>query len=121
MADKLMEDALVIGLVGFGVWELHRAYGHCAPSVMALRSCDPDDTMARQSLMDADIHIGGLALMGGAFASLLLKTWWPLLIVGAAFLYTSWCHHDTLRGPTPMDLDNLAQGANTEWATQPTL
>ena len=121
MADKTLEDAIIIGIVGFGVWEMHNAYCRSAPPLTVLRSLDKDDTAGRQSLMDADIHIGGLAILGGGIASLFLKSWWPVLIVTAAFLYTSWCHHDTLSGPTPMTLDSIANGANTEWALQPTL
>jgi len=121
MADKTLEDAIIIGIVGFGIWEMHNAYCRCAPPMNALRCCNKNDTNARQALMDADIHIGGLAFFGGGVASLFLRSWWPILIVAAAFLYTSWCHHDTLQGPTPMDLDSIATGANSEWSTQPTL
>ena len=120
MPDKTMEDALVIGLVGFGIWELHQAYSRVAPPIPILRATDRDDTACRQSLLDADMHVGGLALFGGAVASFLLRSWWPIVIVGAAFAYTSWCHHDVLKGPTPTDIDSIVKGANQEWALKPT-
>ena len=117
-----LDDAVVIGLVGFGVWELHKAYCEQAPKLMELRRHDADDTEMRQALMDADTSVGGLALFGGAAASLMLRTWWPILIIGGAFAFMSWYHHDTLRGPSPITLDTLASGANNKsWSTQPTL
>jgi hypothetical protein len=118
---KDVDDAIVLGIVGFGIWECYKAYCAQCPSLQELRGTHGSSTSARQALRDADTQVGGLALIGGGVASLMLKSPWPLIVIIAAFGYMSWSHHDILAAPTITTLDTLQEGHNQSWQTQPTL
>lgn len=119
--NKELEGAVVIGVIGFAIWECHEAYCKQAPTLMALRNADADDTTMRQALMDADVGIGGMAILGGFAVSVLLKSWLPFFLVAAAFVWVSWIHHNTLQGPTIATIDSLGASRNDNYTTRPTL
>lgn len=117
---KDLDDTIVIGIVGFGIWECYKAYCAQCPSLVELRSTDGSSTGARQALRDADEQVGGLALIGGGIASLMLRTPWPMIVIAAAFMYMSFSHHKVLNAPTPTTLDTLQSGVNRSWPLPPT-
>lgn len=92
------EEAGLVGLVGFAVWQLHEAYTDMAPDLHALRECDPFDLRPRQQLMDTDVCVGGIALLAGGAASWLMRSPLPLALMALAFVLVSGYHHAVLNG-----------------------
>jgi hypothetical protein len=96
-----------VALTGFAVWELFDTYTTLAPSMSELRGTHRDDTGARQRLMDADMCVGGIAVLAGSAASYLSRSWIPLVLVTVALGWVSWYHHAALAGPTPRQIEEL--------------
>jgi hypothetical protein len=94
-----------VALTGFAVWELFGTYTTLAPSMETLRETHKDDTSARQKLRDADMCVGGIALLAGSAASYLSRSWVPLALVTGALAWVSCYHHVALEGPTPRQID----------------
>lgn len=94
-----------VALTGFAVWQLVSTYTDMAPSIGDLRGSLHHDTDARQRLMDADMCVGGIALLAGIAATWLSKSWVPLALVVGAFAWVSWYHHAALSGPTPKEIE----------------
>lgn len=96
-----MDTVAAAGLVGVALWQLAEAYRGHAPGLGELRRADRDCVDHRQRLLDADLLVGGLAILAGGAASWLTKSWWPILIVGAAFAWVSGFHHLVMGSLTP--------------------
>lgn len=96
-----IEHTAAAGIIGVALWQLHEAYAKTAPSMTELRRADGDCVDRRQRLRDADWLCGGLALIAGAAASWLTKSWVPLALVAAGFAWVSGWHHLVLASPTP--------------------
>lgn len=92
------------GIVGVALWELHAAYAKTAPSMTELRRTEGAGVDGRQRLRDADLMCGGLAVLAGAAASWLTRSWVPIALVAAGFLWVSGWHHWVLAGFTPEQL-----------------
>lgn len=92
------EEAGLVGLVGFAVWQLHNAYTDMAPDLHALREANGDDVKPRQQLLDTDVCVGGIALLAGVAASWLMRSPVPILLMGLAFVLVSGYHHAVLNG-----------------------
>lgn len=95
-------DGAMLGaaaIVGFAVWELQQSYCTMAPGLSELRTAGPGDCDYRQKILDADMCVGGLALLAGGTASWFAKSWFPLLIVGMAMVWLSYYHRAVLNGP----------------------
>jgi hypothetical protein len=94
------ESAAAVGIAGWGVWSLHTAYTNMAPGLSTLRDSDSStDTNTAQKLLDADVTVGSLALLAGGFASYLMGSWLPLILVGSAFGILCGYHHLAYSGP----------------------
>lgn len=105
MANELMAGA--VALTGFAVWELFDTYTTLAPTMSELRETSCHDTSARQRLMDADVCVGGIAVLAGSAAAWLSRSWVPLALVTAALAWVSWYHHAALAGPTPRQIEEI--------------
>ena len=92
-------------ITGFAVWNLHDAYCRVAPQLTELRDADCNGAMYRQRVLDADVYTGGLALLAGATASWLSKSWVPLAVLVAALAWVSYFHRAVLNGVTPSEID----------------
>lgn len=104
----MSNDGAMLGaaaITGFAVWELHQAYCRTAPSLSELRDADRDGTAMRQKVLDADMCVGGLAVIAGGAASWFAKSWVPAIVVLAAGLWTSYYHRSVLAGATPVQID----------------
>jgi hypothetical protein len=99
-----MEGTAAAGLVGVALWSLATAYRETAPQLGELRRAERDDVDHRQRLRDADLTVGGLALLAGLSASLLIRSVVPVVIVAAGFAWISGLHHIVLAGLRPDDI-----------------
>lgn len=98
------EHTAAAALVGLALWELARTYRETAPDLGDLRNGNRDDVEHRQRLLDADITVGGLALLVGATASWLTQSWLPLAIVALGFAWISGLHHLVQGSKTPAQI-----------------
>lgn len=92
-------DVAVVMLLGFCIWETHRAYRECAPALSELRECPADSDQyytRRQQLIDADCTVGLVAIGAGLSASYMTKSWQPLILVMATLGAIAWYHHSVL-------------------------
>lgn len=96
-----MEPLAAAALVSVALWDLARAYRETAPPLGELRRADRDDVDHRQRLLDADLMVGGLALLAGATASWLTRSIIPGAIVAAGFVWVSYWHHAVMGSLTP--------------------
>lgn len=96
-----IQNGVAAGLIGVAMWEIVKAYGSAAPSLTDLRRAETDDVDHRQRLLDADIMVGGLALIAGAAASWLMRSWVPVVLSALAFVWVSGWHHAVQACLTP--------------------
>lgn len=99
-----MEPLAAAAIVGVALWEMSRAYRETAPPLGTLRRADRDDVDHRQRLLDADLMVGGLALLAGATASWLTRSVVPAAIVAAGFAWVSGWHHLVMGSLTPDEI-----------------
>ena len=92
-------------ITGIAVWELSKAYQRFAPALGDLRKADCDETDSRQRLLDADMCVGGLAILAGGAASWLSRSWVPLVVIALAMLWVSCYHRAVLNGLTPNQIE----------------
>lgn len=98
------EAAAGAALVALAVWEMARTYQAHAPSLTELRRCDRDDIDARQRLLDADLTVGGLAVLVGGLASWVTGSWVPLVMAVGAFAWISGLSHLVQGSLTPQQI-----------------
>lgn len=98
------EDAAAAALTGLAVWELARTYHQTAPDLGSLRKAQRDDVEHRQRLLDADLTVGGLALLVGVTAAWISKSWVPLVVVALAFIWISGLSHLVQGSLTPDEI-----------------
>lgn len=79
-------------IAGFAVWQMYNAYQGAAPKLSVLRTAN-NDPVVLQSLVDADVTVGLMAVLAGGAASYLARDWSPLVIVAVAFATMSLYHH----------------------------
>lgn len=101
MAATRIELTAAAGLVGVALWQLADAYQRSAPALGDLRRADANDVDHRQRLLDADLMVGGLALLAGAGASFLSRSWIPFVLIAAGFAWISGWHHAVMGSLTP--------------------
>lgn len=94
-----------VALTAFAVWQLVATYTDMAPSIGDLRGSLNHSTEARQKLLDADMCVGGVAIIAGSAASYLGRSWVPLALVVATLGWVSYYHHAALGGPTPGQIE----------------
>lgn len=100
----LTSDTAVVALLGFAIWETHKAYRECAPSLPNLRICQPNSDeyfTYRQQLVDSDVTVGLVAIGAGLAAAWMTRRWEPLILVMATLGAIGWYHHSIL-GSTPV-------------------
>lgn len=102
------EAAAGAALVALAVWEMARTYQAHAPSLTELRRCDRNDADAdadaRQRLRDADLTVGGLALLVGGLASWVTASWVPVVMAVGAFVWISGLAHWVQGSLTPQQI-----------------
>lgn len=98
------EAAAGAALVALAAWEMAKTYHQFAPSLTELRRVDRDDVDARQRLLDADLTVGGLAVLVGALASWLTESWIPLAMAVVAFAWIAGLSHLVQGSLTPEEI-----------------
>lgn len=83
----------VVGLAAFQLWQ---AWNSNAPSLAEVRAAEPGDVSVRQQLIDADLLVGGLAVIIGTAIAVMTKDATALLIMLIVFGSLSLWHHSVL-------------------------
>lgn len=84
-------------LIGFAIWELHKAYTSQCPDLRTLRWNDDPRTL--QELVDADISVGIIAVIAGVGGSLVMRSWAPAVIVSLTYVGMVVYRHSILSDP----------------------
>lgn len=95
MAENKGLALTVVSLAGF---QLLAAWNTNAPSLGELRDAAPNDAAEAQKLRDADVMVGGSALILGGAVWMLTGDPTALVIMGAMFGSVSFWHHQVLKG-----------------------
>lgn len=98
----ITSDMAVVAVLGFSIWEVHKAYTAAVPGMTTLRECDPNDKgTLLQHLVDADITVGGVAILAGLAASVMTRSLVPLILIGGTYGILAYYHHAVLSAPRP--------------------
>lgn len=98
-AIPLTTDQAVVTLLAFSIWEVHKAFRECAPSLSELRSVQhgtDDYYTMRQNLVDAGATVGLIAIGAGVAAAFMTKRPEPLIFVMATLGAVAWYHMSVL-------------------------
>ena len=98
----LTSDVAVVALLGFSIWEVHKAYCVSAPNMHDLRNTNPgsdDYYTKKQNLIDADVTVGMVAFGAGLAAAYMTKRVEPFLLVAFTLGAVAWYHHSILNSP----------------------
>jgi len=93
---EILAATALVGLV----WSANDAYQTACPSLKELREAPANDPETLQRLIDADMTVGIPALIAGAVASFVMKSWLPLVIVIVACVAIGAYHHSILSDPS---------------------
>lgn len=86
------------------VWEVAKAYRETAPSLEDLRENSAHDLSERQQLLDADMTVGGVAVIASVVLRFLSGSYVPGLIVLVTFGWLSLYYHLVQKGPMTNEL-----------------
>ena len=94
MATNQNFAVAVVGLAGF---QLLNAWNQNAPKLSDLRAADGNDELIRRQLIDADVLVGGTALILGGAISFMTGDNTPLLIMATLFGSVALWNHIVFR------------------------
>ena len=89
-------DPMIVLAVTAGLIAVTDMYVNFDPSLADLRAMNPGDIQGRQELLDKDILIGVTVGAAGAYASVMTKSWLPIIGLMAVFAFNAYWHHDVL-------------------------
>lgn len=89
--DKRLDEGVAFAAVGVAVVESLKIYMSVAPSLRELRCADPspDNLSTRQLLLDADMLALILVIAIGGAGGLLIRKWYPFLLISVTLLLVS--------------------------------
>lgn len=93
---KALEPSAAAAVIGIAAFELWKAWGSNAPSLAECRSAAPDDLATRQQLLDANITVGGMAVVIGVSFAVLTRDMTALVLMLVMLGSLSFLHHWTL-------------------------
>lgn len=93
---KQYEPAAASAVVGIAAFQLWQAWNANAPSLAEAREAPPGDTSVKQKLIDADLLVGGLAVIIGTVISVMTRDITALIIMLVVFGSVSLWHHSVL-------------------------
>lgn len=93
-------DAIAATALAGLVWESTKVYRDAAPTLKDLRGAPSNHPGLLQELVDTDITVGIPALLAGAIAAYLMRSWLPLGIVAIALIGVAGYHHSILKDPS---------------------
>jgi hypothetical protein len=97
-----------IAIAGFAGFQLLQAWNNNAPSLATLRAVPSDDSATLAKLRDADILVGGTALIIGTTVYILSKDTTVLKVMTSVFVGIAVWHHYVLRSnPVGRDREKI--------------
>lgn len=90
------EPTAATAIVGVAAFQLWQAWNANAPTLADARKAEPGDTSVRQQLIDADLLVGGLAVIIGTVLAVMSRDVTALLIMLVVFGSLSLWHHSVL-------------------------
>lgn len=100
---RVWEPQAAAAIVGLAAFELWKAWNENAPSLAEVRAARPDDIPTRQRLMDAEITVGGLAVIIGLSYAALTKDLTVLVILLVVLAALTFFHYWTLDADSVKD------------------
>ena len=82
------------------IFEGTKAYDSATPDLRELREAPANDPDTLQTLVDADITVGIPVLLAGVVASVVMRSWLPIVVTTVAMLAVGGYHHSILSDPT---------------------
>lgn len=95
MASDKQLGLTVAGVAGF---QLLQAWNANAPSLATLRESSPSDTAVATQLRDADVMVGGIALILGVSTAIISNDKTALIVMSSVFGLVSLWHHAVFNG-----------------------
>lgn len=95
MADRMSRE-LALSVAGLAGFQLLQAWNANAPSLRDVRDAQPGDPVLKRQLIDADILVGGTAIILGSTIAILTKDDTALTVMVVMFGTTSLLHHYVL-------------------------
>lgn len=92
-------DGLAIAVAGVAVFSLAELWQRTAPDLADLRGHQPGNLAASQRLVDADVVVGMVAVLGGTFIAVVTKDITALILILVTFGALSLYYHMTLAAP----------------------
>lgn len=92
-------DGLAIAVAGVAVFSLAELWQRTAPQLADLRGHTPGSIDAKQRLVDADVVVGIVALLGGTFIAVVTKDVTALILILITYGALSLYYHATLAAP----------------------
>lgn len=93
---KIYDPSVATGIVGLAAFQLWSAWNSSAPSLADAREAAPGDVSVKQKLMDADILVGGLAVIVGGVLAVMTHDVTALILMLVVFGALSVWHHMVL-------------------------
>ena len=93
------DNALAIAVAGVTVFSLAELWQRTAPSLSDLRGHMPGSIDAKQRLVDADVVVGMVAVLAGAFIAIVTRDVTALILILVTFGALSLYYHATLAAP----------------------
>lgn len=95
--SETVTPELGAALVGLTIWKFYEAYRDQAPSLDTLRACRGSNKSGElQGLIDADITVGIVALIASGGLAVMSRSWWPIILLGIAYVATVGYTHSIL-------------------------
>lgn len=91
-----LEPAAAASVVGLAAFQLWQAWDTTAPSLQEVREASPGDLNVRQRMLDANIKVGGLAVIIGVSFAVLTRDLTALVLMLVIFGALSFLHNWTL-------------------------
>lgn len=88
-----IDAALVTSIIGVTIIETQKTYQSVAPSISSLRDAQPGSVPTAQSLLDADVYAGTIAVLVGLSSSVLMRNVVPGVLCVVSFAVISLMHH----------------------------
>lgn len=92
-------DGLAIAVAGVAVFTLAELWQRTAPTLSDLRGHTPGSMDAKQRLVDADVIVGIVALLGGTFIAVVTRDATALILILMTYGALSLYYHMTLAAP----------------------
>lgn len=110
MPPAKVDPSLALSIAGFAGFQLLNWWNSNAPKTADLRSADPMDSEVRRKLRDADVLVGGTAVIFGSTIYALTGDTKALALMGVTFVSISLFSHTVLNAAprAPMAIPSMS-------------